>query len=78
LRLCLRYKKVYNDRDELEAAESRGLEKGEAKGRAEGLAEGKREVALKMLSKKFDDETIVECSGVTLFELSDLKKTLGQ
>jgi predicted transposase/invertase (TIGR01784 family) len=69
-------KKLYSDRDELQAAESRGLEKGLEKGLAEGKAEERREVALKMLSKKFDDETIIECSGITLEELAALKKSL--
>jgi predicted transposase/invertase (TIGR01784 family) len=73
-------KKLYSDRDELQAAESRGLEMGLEQGFEQGLAEGeakeRREVALKMLSKKFDDETIIECSGITLEELAALKKSL--
>jgi predicted transposase/invertase (TIGR01784 family) len=52
--------------------------KGKAEGRVEGLAEGKREVALKMLYKKFDDDTIIECSGITANELAALKKTCDQ
>jgi predicted transposase/invertase (TIGR01784 family) len=74
-------KKLYNDRDELQAAESRGMEKGMEKGMAEGKSEGEaarsRQVALKMLTKKFDDETIIECSGLTHEELSELKKSLN-
>jgi len=57
-------KKLYNDRDELQAAETRGLEKGKAEGRVEGrvegLAEGKREVAIEMLNENFSDEMIVK------------------
>ena len=69
-------KKLYNDRDELEAAESRGLEKGKAEGKSEGEAARSRQVALKMLTKKFDDETIIEVSGITSDELKQLKESL--
>ena len=75
-------KKLYNDRDELQAAESRGLEKGLEQGIEQGLErgleKGRREVALKMLSKKFDDETIMECSGLAAAELSELKQSLDE
>ena len=65
-------KKLYNDRDELQAAESRGLEKG----LAEGESKRSRDVALKMLAKKKDDDEIVEFSGLTAEELAALKKSL--
>jgi predicted transposase/invertase (TIGR01784 family) len=45
-------------------------------GKAEGLAEAKAEVALKLILKNLDDETIVECSGLTFEELYQLKKSL--
>ncbi|MES2253367.1 MAG: Rpn family recombination-promoting nuclease/putative transposase [Pseudomonadota bacterium] len=51
--------------------------KGKAEGKAEGLAEGKAEVVLKMLAKNFDDETILECSGLTRNALAALKKSFG-
>lgn len=38
-------------------------------------AEGKAEVALKMIFKNLDDETIIECSGLTHKELAHLKKS---
>ena len=44
--------------------------------KAECRAEGKAEVALKMLAKKLNDETIIEYSGLTLEELAQLKKSL--
>lgn len=65
-------KKLYNDRDELQAAEIRGLEKG----KAEGELKAKREIALKMIIKKLDDETIIDFSGLTSDELAQLKKSL--
>jgi hypothetical protein len=48
---------------------------GKAEGKAEGEADTKREVALKMLAKNLDDETIIECSRITPDELSKLKKS---
>jgi predicted transposase/invertase (TIGR01784 family) len=58
-------KKIYNDRDELQAAESRGLEKGKI--------EGKLEVALEMLLENFPDEMILKLSKLTASELAELK-----
>jgi predicted transposase/invertase (TIGR01784 family) len=73
-------KKLYNDRDELQAAESRGLAQGLAQGMEKGLAEGEakrsRDVELKMLAKKKDDDEIVEFSGLTSEELAALKKSI--
>ncbi len=76
-------KKVYNDRDELEAAimkgEAKGLAKGKAEGRAEGLAEGelqaKRAIALKMLDRNMNEASIIELSGLTAIELATLKQS---
>jgi predicted transposase/invertase (TIGR01784 family) len=48
---------------------------GKNEGEQIGIAKGKAEVALKMLAKKFDDETIMECSGLTIEELTELKKS---
>ena len=64
-------KKIYNDRDELEAAESRGMEKGRAKGKAEGKAE----VALEMLKDNEPDEKIIKYAKISLEELMQLKKS---
>ena len=64
-------KKIYNDRDELEAAESRGIEKGRAKGKAEGKAE----VALEMLKDNQPDEKIIKYAKISLEELVQLKKS---
>ena len=77
-------KKIYNDRDELKYAIekglaeglAKGLEKGLEKGLAEGELKAKREIALKMLILTIDDKTILECSGLTPDELSELKATL--
>ena len=78
-------KKVYNDRDELEAAimrgEAKGLAKGKAEGRAEGLAEGKaegraernREIALQMLKENMPDTLILKIAELTQQELNALK-----
>jgi predicted transposase/invertase (TIGR01784 family) len=65
-------KKVYNDRDELQAAESRGLEKG----KAEGEANKARKVAVKMLAKNKLDDEILEFSGITPDELAELKQNI--
>ena len=58
-------KKLYNDRDELQAAEIRGLEKGKA--------EGKAEVALEMLKDNEPDEKIIKYAKISLEELVLLK-----
>jgi predicted transposase/invertase (TIGR01784 family) len=70
-------KKLYNDRDELQAAETRGIEKGETKGRVEGELKKAHEVALKMLTKNKPNEEILEFSGITPEELDKLKKMLN-
>ncbi len=41
--------------------------------KAEGKAEGRVEIALKMISKNLDNETIMECSGLTSEELAQPK-----
>ncbi len=67
-------KKIYNDRDELEAAESRGIEKGREEGIEKGRAEGKVEVALEMLTDNESDEKIIKYAKISLEELMQLKK----
>ncbi len=82
-------KKVYNDRDELEAAimkgEAKGLAKGKAEGRAEGLAEGKAEgelqakraIAIEMLKDNESDDKILKYSKLTHEDLVYLKKQIN-
>jgi len=65
-------KKIYNDRDEFEAALSKGIEEGMEKGKLEGLREGKLEIARKMLSKGRDLETIADDTGLSLEEITSL------
>jgi len=62
-------KKLYNDRDELQAAEARG----KAEGREEGEAKGKIEIAKKMLKKDMPIEEIMEFTGLSVEELVKLK-----
>jgi predicted transposase/invertase (TIGR01784 family) len=74
-------KKIYSDRDELQAAEARGEAKGEAKGKAEGIEQGlqqgieqgvqqgienrNKEIAKNMLKKGFDISAIQEITGLS-------------
>jgi predicted transposase/invertase (TIGR01784 family) len=67
-------KKLYNDRDELQAAEIRGVEKGKAEGKEEGKAEERKAIALEMLADNEPDEKIIKYSKLTSEELRDLKK----
>jgi hypothetical protein len=53
-----------------------GIAKGEQIGIVIGKSEERRGVALKMLVRKLDDETIMECSGLNSEELAELKKSL--
>lgn len=63
--------------DALEKQFEEGVEQGKIEGKVEGLIEGeqkaKREVALKMIRKGLDDESIIELSGLTQSELDDIK-----
>jgi len=61
--------KLYNDRDELQAAESRGIEKG----REEGKKAEKIEIAKLMISKNKPIEEIIELTGLTESEIKSLK-----
>ncbi len=65
-------KKVYNDRDEMQAAEARG----EAKGRAEGINLEKREVAKKMLLAKLSLEDIAKITELSIEEIEQLAKQI--
>jgi predicted transposase/invertase (TIGR01784 family) len=58
-------KKLYSDRDELAAAEVRGIEKGETKKAVE--------IAKAMLTKNKPMEEIVEFTGLTVKEIEKLK-----
>lgn len=74
-------KMIYDYKNTIDYAEQRGLEQGRAEGhilgRAEGLTEGraeeKRTIAREMLSRGIDPQLIIEVTGITEAELSDLK-----
>lgn len=72
-------KKLYNDRDELQAAESRGIAKGRAEGIKQGREEGMErrniEIAKLMLSKNKPIEEIIELTGLSA---SEIKSTQNQ
>jgi predicted transposase/invertase (TIGR01784 family) len=53
-----------------------GVEKGIKIGKAEGETQKARVVARTMLKKRIDEATILECSGLTIDELSALKQSL--
>jgi len=73
-------KKLYNDRDELQAAEARGEARGEEKGREEGReegveigeAKGVEKIAIKMLQQKLDLQLISSVTGLTIDEIKAL------
>ena len=54
-------------------------EEGKKEGKIEGLREGERkgkiEVALSMLKKGLDIETVAECTNLTIDELEKIKET---
>ena len=58
-------KKLHNDRDELQASEARGIEKGKA--------EGKAEIAKKMLSKNHSVSDISDLTGLSPEEILKLQ-----
>jgi predicted transposase/invertase (TIGR01784 family) len=70
-------RKLYSDRDALEAAVSRGKARGEARGeaerKAEGEAEEKRDIAKKMLKKGFEIKVIEELTGLSSKDIEELK-----
>ena len=76
------YKKLlHNDRDELQSAEARGIEKGKAMGiekgkamgEATGIEKGKREIAVNMLKQNIDIKLISSVTGVSIEELVNLR-----
>jgi predicted transposase/invertase (TIGR01784 family) len=85
-------KKLHNDRDELHAAESRGIEKGIEKGIeqgieqgiekgieqgiASGIEKGIEKIAVNMLQKKMDIENIQLITGLSSKEILRLKSKL--
>jgi predicted transposase/invertase (TIGR01784 family) len=53
-----------------------GKIEGKLEGKIEGKLEGKMEVARNMLSKHIDDDIIIACSGISIPDLAELKKTV--
>lgn len=64
-------KKLYNDRDELQAAEARGKEEGIEIGEARGKTEGKTEIALAML---LDGDSVEKVARITGLSIADIQK----
>jgi len=62
-------KKLYNDRDELQAA----INKGREEGREEGEVKKSLEIAKRMLKKNISIEEIIELTGLTVKEIEQLK-----
>jgi predicted transposase/invertase (TIGR01784 family) len=58
-------KKLYNDRDELQAAEARG--------EARGKNEGKIEIAKNLLAQEIDVKTISIATSLSIAEIEKLK-----
>jgi predicted transposase/invertase (TIGR01784 family) len=65
-------KKLYSDRDELAAAEARGIEKGMEKGREEGIEKGKSELIKMMLNQGNSVDTISKITGLPTSEIQKL------
>ena len=59
---------------ELERQKRRGYADGKAEGKAEGRTEGKFEVALCMLKKNFDYQTIAEMTQISVDAIENLAK----
>ena len=70
-------KKLYNDRDEMSAAESRGLEKGREEGREEGREDGKKaekiEIAKNLLTAGVAENIVASTTGLSEFEIKSIK-----
>ena len=64
-------KKLYNDRDELQAAEARGIQIGESKGKAEE----KIEIARKMLTKGRSSDEIAELTDLSKEQIERLNSS---
>ena len=81
-------KKVYSDRDEMQAALDKGRLEGEAKGRLEGKLEGRLEgevvgeeksklkIAARLLLKKVPVEEIAQITDLTISQIEALAKKL--
>ena len=69
-------KKLYNDRDEMQAAESRGIEKGMEEGLAKGLEAGQKnkaiEIARNLLSAGVGEDIISSTTGLSESEIKSL------
>jgi predicted transposase/invertase (TIGR01784 family) len=68
-------KQLYNDRDELEEAEVKGIEKGRKEGLAEGKAEEKREMILGMHKAGVSKELIAEGAKLSIAEVEKIITT---
>jgi predicted transposase/invertase (TIGR01784 family) len=67
-------KKLYSDRDELEAAEAIGEARGEARGVEQGMRNRNLEIAKSMLKKGFEIKVIEELTGLSRKDIKELKK----
>jgi predicted transposase/invertase (TIGR01784 family) len=65
-------KKVYSDRDALEAAEWKGVKKGRREGREEGATYKAIEIAKNLLSQGLDVKTIALATGLSPEKIHDL------
>ena len=68
-------KKLYNDRDELQAAEARGKKEGVAEGEARGEEKKAIAMAKKMLLKNKSIDEIVEFTDLTKEQIEKLKSS---
>ena len=55
-------------------AERKGMQKGMEKGMEKGIKEGKTEIAKKAIKKGFDNQTIVELTGLNIEEIENIRK----
>jgi predicted transposase/invertase (TIGR01784 family) len=67
-------KKLYNDRDELHAAEARGREEGIEIGEARGENKKAIEIARNLLSQNIDIDIISSTTGLSAEEIAKLKQ----
>ena len=65
-------KKLYNDRDELQAAVNRGREEGREEGKAEENIKVKIEIAKNLLAQGVGIETIRAATGLSAEEIVEL------
>ena len=69
-------KKLYSDRDELKAAELKGIEQGREEGRKEGREEGIEQTAINFIKDGMPLESIASGTGLSIDRLLELKKDL--